>query len=120
MKAMLEARMVAASTQRPLDFEHGAAAGRDRITFSSQGSRKRAHIFAAYQKAAAFAEATASEGGQRTEDRRQKTEDRGQRTEIRGQRTEDRGQRVAGEIADRLSCVSLNLFDSMNPVAFGK
>src|SRR5260370_37586320 len=48
MKAMLEARMVAASTQRPLDFDHGAVAARDRITFSSQGSRNSAHIFAAY------------------------------------------------------------------------
>jgi hypothetical protein len=46
MNAMLEARMVAASTQRPLDFEHGAVAGRDRITFSSQGSRNTAHMFA--------------------------------------------------------------------------
>jgi hypothetical protein len=50
MNAMAEARMVAASTQRPLDFEQGAPAGRDRITFSSQGSRKSAHMFAAYQK----------------------------------------------------------------------
>jgi hypothetical protein len=50
MNAMLEARMVAARIQRPLDFEHGAVADRDRITFSSQGSRKRAHIFEAYQK----------------------------------------------------------------------
>jgi hypothetical protein len=44
MNAMAEARMVAARIQRPLDFEQGAAAGRDRITLSSQGSRKRAHI----------------------------------------------------------------------------
>jgi hypothetical protein len=50
MKAMLEARMVAARIQRPLVFEHGAIAARDRITFSSQGSRKRAHMFAAYHR----------------------------------------------------------------------
>jgi hypothetical protein len=50
MNAMAEARMVAARIQRPLDFEHGAVAGRDRITFSSQGSRKTAHIIEAYQK----------------------------------------------------------------------
>jgi hypothetical protein len=50
MNAMLEARMVAASTQRPRDFEHGAAAGRERITFSSQGSWKIAHILAAYHR----------------------------------------------------------------------
>jgi hypothetical protein len=48
MKAMLEARIVAASTQRPVDFEHGAIAGRDRITFSSQGSPKIANISPAY------------------------------------------------------------------------
>jgi len=42
--------MVTASTQRPLDFEHGAVAARDRITFSSQGSRNSAHMLAAYQK----------------------------------------------------------------------
>jgi hypothetical protein len=41
---MAEARMVAARIQRPLDFEHGAEAGRDRIMFASQDSRKRAHI----------------------------------------------------------------------------
>jgi hypothetical protein len=50
MNAMAEARMVAARIQRPLDFEQGVVAGRDRITFSSQGSRKIAHMFAAYQK----------------------------------------------------------------------
>jgi hypothetical protein len=38
IKAMLEARMVAARIQRPLVFEHGALCGADRITFSSQGS----------------------------------------------------------------------------------
>jgi hypothetical protein len=54
MKAMLEARIVAASTQRPRDFEHGAAAGRDRITFSSQGSRTTAHILVAYHRQAIF------------------------------------------------------------------
>jgi hypothetical protein len=50
MNAMLEARMVAASTQRPHDFEHGAAAGRERITFSSQGSWKIAHMFATHHR----------------------------------------------------------------------
>jgi hypothetical protein len=45
MNAMLEARMVAASTQRPLDFEHGDAGARDRIMFSSQGSRNTGHMF---------------------------------------------------------------------------
>jgi len=50
MNAMLEARIVAARIQRPLDFEHGAVAGRDRITFSSQGSRKTAHIVAVYHR----------------------------------------------------------------------
>jgi len=64
MNAMLEARIVAARIQRPLVFEHGAVAGRDRITFSSQGSRKSAHMFAEYQKTAAFAEATASQWSQ--------------------------------------------------------
>ena len=48
MNAMLEARIVATSTQRALDFGHGAVAGRDRITFSSQGSPKIANIFSAY------------------------------------------------------------------------
>jgi hypothetical protein len=38
MNAMLEARIVAVSTQRPADFEHGAVAARERITLSSQGS----------------------------------------------------------------------------------
>jgi hypothetical protein len=38
MNAMLEARVVAASTQRPEAFEHGAAAGRERIMLASQGS----------------------------------------------------------------------------------
>jgi len=47
---MLEASMVAARTQRLLAFEHGAAAGRERITFSSQGSWKVAHIFVAYHR----------------------------------------------------------------------
>jgi hypothetical protein len=50
MNAMLEARMVAARIQRLLGFEQGAVAGRDQITFSSQGSRKIAHMFLAYQK----------------------------------------------------------------------
>src|SRR5438270_3205189 len=50
MNAMLEARIVAARTQRPLDFGQGADGGRDRITFSSQGSRKTPHIFATYHR----------------------------------------------------------------------
>ena len=40
MNAMLEARVVAASTQRPARFEQGAAAGSERITLSSHGSRR--------------------------------------------------------------------------------
>jgi len=43
---MLEASVVAVSTQRPEDFEQGAAAGRDWIMPSSQGSRMNAAIFA--------------------------------------------------------------------------
>src|ERR1700741_5137587 len=39
MKAILEARVVATSTQRPANFGQGALAGRERITLSSQGSR---------------------------------------------------------------------------------
>src|SRR5207247_530426 len=46
MNAMLDARMVAARTQRPRDFSHGAVAAPERTTFSSQGSRKSAHICA--------------------------------------------------------------------------
>src|SRR6266481_3403814 len=46
MNAMLDARMVAVSTQRPRDFSHGAIAAPARTTFSSQGSRKSAHICA--------------------------------------------------------------------------
>src|SRR5213596_1797915 len=44
MNAMLEARVVAASTQRPARFEQGAAAGRERITLSSHGSRRIGNI----------------------------------------------------------------------------
>jgi len=44
MNAMLEARVVATSTQRPASFEQGALARRERITLSSQGSRRIAHI----------------------------------------------------------------------------
>jgi len=40
MNAMLEARVVAASTQRPARFEQGAAAGSERITLSPHGSRR--------------------------------------------------------------------------------
>jgi hypothetical protein len=45
---MLEASVVAASTQGPEDFEHGAAAGAERITLVSQGSWMNAGICAAY------------------------------------------------------------------------
>src|SRR4029450_8942306 len=38
IKAILEARVVATSTQRPASFEQGALAKRERITLSSQGS----------------------------------------------------------------------------------
>src|SRR5438067_13159856 len=38
IKAILEARVVATSTQRPATFEQGALARRERITLSSQGS----------------------------------------------------------------------------------
>src|SRR5881397_1254726 len=38
IKAILEARVVATSTQRPASLEQGALAGRERITLSSQGS----------------------------------------------------------------------------------
>jgi hypothetical protein len=51
MNAMLDARMVAARTQRPLDFALAAAADRERITLSSQGSRKIAHMFQYSQNA---------------------------------------------------------------------
>src|SRR2546421_12140707 len=46
MNAMLEARIVAARIQRPLDFERGALAARERITFSSHGSRRIPHMVA--------------------------------------------------------------------------
>jgi len=45
---MLEASVVAASTQRPEDFEQGAAAGLERIMLASQGSRMNAGIRTAY------------------------------------------------------------------------
>src|SRR5436305_9759792 len=38
INAILEARVVATSTQRPAIFEHGALAKRERIMLSSQGS----------------------------------------------------------------------------------
>jgi hypothetical protein len=41
---MLEARVVATSTQRPARFEQGAVAGAERIALSSQGSRMNASI----------------------------------------------------------------------------
>src|SRR5262249_26225173 len=45
MNAMLDARMVAARIQRPRVFEHGAAAGPDRIMFSSQASWRTTGMF---------------------------------------------------------------------------
>src|SRR5438477_2971250 len=39
INAMLEARVVATSTQRPARFEQGAAVGAERITLWSHGSR---------------------------------------------------------------------------------
>src|SRR5947199_10077309 len=54
MNAMLEARVVAASTQRPKDFGQGAVAGRDRIMLSSQGSRMNADMMVAYHCRAIF------------------------------------------------------------------
>jgi hypothetical protein len=47
IKAILEARVVATSTQRPANFEQGALAGRERITLSSQGSRVNPNIMMA-------------------------------------------------------------------------
>jgi len=44
MNAMLEARIVAASTQRPRDFEQGSPAGAERIMLSSHGSRMNANM----------------------------------------------------------------------------
>jgi hypothetical protein len=38
MNAMLDARIVAASTQRPRDLLQASAVDRERITFSLQGS----------------------------------------------------------------------------------
>src|SRR4030095_10837325 len=38
IKAILEARVVATSTQRPTSFEQGALGKRERITLSPQGS----------------------------------------------------------------------------------
>jgi len=54
MNAMLEARVVAASTQRPEDFGQEAVAGRERIMLSSQGSRMNADMIAAYPYRAIF------------------------------------------------------------------
>jgi hypothetical protein len=45
MNAILEARVVAVSTQGPEAFEHGAVAGRERMMLSSQGSWMSAAIF---------------------------------------------------------------------------
>src|SRR6266403_1831930 len=44
MKAMLDARVVAARTQCPANFEQGAAAGRERIMLSSHGSWRTGNI----------------------------------------------------------------------------
>src|ERR1700730_564972 len=44
MKAILEARVVATSTQCPANFEQGAAAGRERIMLSSHGSWRTGNI----------------------------------------------------------------------------
>ncbi len=44
MNAMLEASVVAASTQRPANLEQGAAAGRERIMLSSHGSWRTGNI----------------------------------------------------------------------------
>src|SRR2546430_5205545 len=54
MNAMLEARVVAASTQGPEDFEQGAVAASDRIMLSSQGSRMNADMMVAYHCRAIF------------------------------------------------------------------
>jgi len=51
---MLEARVVAASTQRPEGFGQEAVAGRERIMLSSQGSRMNADMIAAYPYRAIF------------------------------------------------------------------
>ena len=51
MKAMLDARMVAAKIQRPCDFEHVDLAGAARITFSSHGSVKIDNMFQYSQNA---------------------------------------------------------------------
>jgi len=51
---MLEARVVAASTQRPEDFEQGAVAGCDRIMLSSQGSRMNPDMMVAWHRRALF------------------------------------------------------------------
>jgi hypothetical protein len=45
INAILEARVVATSTQRPAGFEQGARAGRERITVSSHGSWRTGDIF---------------------------------------------------------------------------
>src|SRR6266481_1525660 len=44
MKAMLDARVVAARTQCPASFEQGAVAGRERIMLSSHGSWRTGNI----------------------------------------------------------------------------
>jgi hypothetical protein len=45
MNAMLEARVVAASTQGPEDLGQGAVAGREPIMLASQGSWRTGNIF---------------------------------------------------------------------------
>jgi hypothetical protein len=49
MNAMLEASVVAVSTQGPEAFEQGAVAGAERIMLASQGSWMNAGICAAYR-----------------------------------------------------------------------
>jgi hypothetical protein len=69
IKAILEARVVATSTQRPADFEQGALARWERITLSSQGSWMDVNMMAsrfravAAQRAVCFPVLTASSEG---------------------------------------------------------
>jgi len=51
---MLEARVVAASTQGPEDFAQGAVAVRERIMLSSQGSWMNADMMVACHRRAIF------------------------------------------------------------------
>src|SRR4029450_2424380 len=58
MNAMLEARVVATSTQRPATFEQGALAGRDRIMLSSHGSRIDVSMMASCHRRAVAAQSS--------------------------------------------------------------